>query len=254
MFSYASHPVSVLGMEIDPDFPGYARDEVAAKMPGCEAIFLQGCGGDVNSRGGSLRQKAGGLRQVELARELGHELGRAVCAALCGELQPLGDELAVGAEYVQIPFGPQPSEEQVAQAERSESLIPRTWGEAVRRVWASGHKLPYQLPIEVQVVNIGGLYVVAMACETCVEVGLHIKEMLGERTVMTLGYTNGAWDYFAPEEAHTEPGYERGYEVYGSFQDTIWPWVQPLGLSVDSETILLRAIKEMVARLECASS
>ena len=250
VFSYACHPVCVCGMEIDPDFPGYARDLVAEKLPGCEPIFLQGCGGDVNTRCRGLAEKVEGLTEVGLARELGRELGRAVCAALCGELQPLGEELAVNAKYLQIPFGPQPTEEQVAEAEQSESLIAHTWGEAVRRVWDSGHKLPYQLPIEVQVANIGGLCVVAMACETCVEMGLHIKEMLSERTVMTLGYTNGAWDYFAPENAHTEKGYETGYEVYGSFHDTIWPWVQPLGLSVDSESILLETIGEMVEELD----
>ncbi len=34
-----------------------------------------------------------------------------------------------------------------------------------------------------------------------------------------------------------------------SFTDTIWPWVQPLGFSVDSERILLEHVVQMVKSL-----
>ncbi len=248
LFSYACHPSTIAGYDINSDFPGYARDLLAEKIPGCQPVFLQGCGGDVKPRSLDPVSRSFAMDDLPAVAELGHELGRAVLAALCGTPQPLGDELAAASEYVQIPFAPQPTEEEVAAAQGA-SGARKIWGDAVRRVWDSGHKLPYQLPLELQVFNIGGVYVVGMAAEVCVEVGLHIKEVLGDRTVCTLGYTNGGWDYFAPRSAHTEEGYTEGYEVKHSFTDTIWPWVQPLGFSVDSEQILLEHVVQMVESL-----
>ncbi len=249
LFSYACHPVTVNGYDISPDFPGYAREMIAEKIPGCQPLFLQGCGADINPRSLDPVQRRYAFGSVPESVELGHELGRAVLAALSGTPMPLGEQLAADGEYVQIPFGPQPTEEDVIAVEATGGFY-ATWAEAVRRVWDSGHKLPYQLPIEVLAFNIGGLYVIGMAAEVCAEVGLRIKQTLRDRTVCALGYCNGAWDYFAPREAHREAGYEHGYEVFTSFMDTVWPWVQPRGFSPDSEDILIESIIELLSGLD----
>ncbi len=251
LFGYACHPSAISGPYINSDYPGYAKDLLRESIPGCIPAFLQGCGGDVKPRNIDPVLRNFKIGPLEAIESIGHELGRAVQAALCGEPMPLDETLRADSEFVQIPFGPQPTEEEVAEAQQDgEGSCARIWGDAVRSVWDMGHKLSYQLPIEVQVFNIGGLDIVAIAAEVCVEVGLHIKDMFPERTVMTLGYTNGAWDYFAPGEAHTEDGYTEGYEVKRSFVDTIWPWPQPLGFSDDSEDIMLESIQELVEGLQ----
>ena len=251
LFSYACHPSAISGPYVNSDYPGYAKDLLRQVLPGVTPAFLQGCGGDVKPRNINVAEKTFASGPVEVIAELGHELARGVMAALCGTPRPLGDTLAADSEYVQIPFGPQPTEQEVADAQRAaEGSTRRIWGDAVRAVWDMGHKLSYQLPMEVQVFNIGGLHIVGIAAEACAEIGLDIKQKLGSRTVMTLGYTNGGWDYFAPGTAHTEEGFGDGYEVKRSFTDTIWPWPQPLGFSDDSEEILLDAVEEMVEGLD----
>ncbi|MFP3903904.1 MAG: hypothetical protein ACLFWB_06630, partial [Armatimonadota bacterium] len=248
LFSYACHPSGISGFKIGTDFPGFAREYIEQKLADCKTGFLQGCGGDVKPRNLDPRTRSFASGPLEVIQELGHELGRAVMAALCGTPQPLGDTVAADSEYVQIPFTDQPTEADVEeQADRGHRGT--VWAHAVRDFWEAGHRLPYQHPLEVQVFDIGGLTVVGIAAEVCVEVGMHIKERLSDQTVMTLGYTNGGWDYFAPESAHTEEGYTEGYEVKRSFTDTIWPYPQPLGFSDDSEQIMLDAIERIVREI-----
>ena len=53
IFGYACHPTTAalrMMYLVGTDYTGYARDWVAAAYPGAEAIFLQGCGGDIKPR------------------------------------------------------------------------------------------------------------------------------------------------------------------------------------------------------------
>ena len=72
---------------ISPDYVGYARDWIAAVYPGCVPVFFQGCGGDIKARyvdgNGKFDFPENLLSPDAFTAELGHELGRAVVAALC---------------------------------------------------------------------------------------------------------------------------------------------------------------------------
>jgi hypothetical protein len=80
------------------------------------------------------------------------------------------------------------------------------------------------------------LLVVAAAAETCVELGLQIQRELAPLPVCTLGYSNGSWDYIAPEQARLDGN----YEGVASHADTIYPWVKPLGLRADAPDLFVQ--------------
>ena len=248
LFSYGCHPSTYMSANVGTDYPGFAREYVAEKVPGCVPVFLQGCGGDVKPRALDVEKSTFELADLDEVRELGRELGRAVAAALCGTPEPLEDAVAGDSEYVMFAFAEQPVPEDVAEVKADGGFYER-WADDVQRVWDQGHKLPYQWPLEVQVLDLGGLRVVGMAAEVCAEVGLNLKSALGDRPVMPLGYTNGGWDYFAPESAYVEAGYGEGYEAKRSFMDTIWPCAQPRGWAPEAERIMIESVREIVAGL-----
>lgn len=244
IFSYACHPSTVMIPTINAEYPGYARETIEAKIPDCRAVFLQGCGGDTKPRN-ITSDFTFGLDSLEPVRKLGHELGRAVLAAVCGEPKPLSDELAANSEFLQVPFDHQPTDDEI-QEMKEEGGLSELWADTVRRVYDSGHMPPMQWPIEVQIFNLGGLIILGMAAEICRDVGMHIKDRLADCTVCTLGYCNGGWDYFASRDTMTHPAYSRGYEARISFRDTVWPCAQPLGWAPEAEDLLLDTIERMV--------
>lgn len=247
IFSYACHPSTIMSPNIGADYPGFAREHVADAIPGCTPVFLQGCGGDTKPRN-ITPEFTFGHESLQAVRELGHELGRAVLTALCGEPTRLSEDLAADAELVMIPFTRQPTDDDLCEADEKGHLEAR-WAEAVRRVHDSGHMLPLQWPLEIQVFNLGGLIVAGMAAETCRDVGMNIKNRLADLDVCTLGYTNGGWDYFASKATMTHPAYRHSYEAERSFTDTIWPCAQPRGWAPEAEDILIDAIKGIVREI-----
>lgn len=233
IFSYACHPSTMGGYLLGPDYPGFARERIEERLPGCTTVFLQGCGGDIKPRVVNAEKHFQSADVGEVA-EVGHEIARAVLAALCGPLQPTGHAVAAAHTNAMLPFDHQPTEQELAEAEQG-TVFQQRWAEAVRDMYDRGEQLIEELPIEVQVLRVGRVCLVGTAGETCVEIGLQIKNRLPDTHVWTLGYTNGGWDYLAPPQAYEW----NNYEGVRSFADTIWPDPQPLGFRADAAGILV---------------
>ena len=186
LFSYASHPTTMGGQQVGPDFPGPARELLREAVPGCVPIFLQGCGGDVKPRNVDPVKRTFASGPIEAVYEIGHELGRAVEAALCGTPEPLGEGVDGAHEMAHLPTSGTPSE-QTLQGLEAEGSWQKAYAEAARKTIAESGGLAETLPVEVQVLRIGELYIVGMGGEISVEIGLEIKERLPEKTVWTLG-------------------------------------------------------------------
>jgi len=245
-FSYACHPTTMGGQLIGPDFPGPARQYVAEHIDGCLPIFWQGCGGDVKPRniGGNGRFASGPL---EMVGEIGHELGRAVLAALCTDPAPLGDDLAAVSAIVDLPTRQQPTEAEL-QALEEGNQWERMWAEAARKTIAEKGGLAEALPVEVQVLRIGDLYIVGMGGEISCEIGLEIKDRLNHLRVCTLGYSNLLRCYVASDRSHPEGG----YEVRDSFLYSWTPEPRPLGLRQGAARMLVDKALELILGLEAA--
>ncbi len=243
IFSYACHPTTMGGQLLGTDYPGPARELLREAMPGCVPVFLQGCGGDVKPRNVDPVKRTFLSGPLETVYEIGHELGRAVEAVLCGEPEKLSDELAARSEMAHLPTTGTPSEEVLAELEAG-SEWERDYAAAARKTIAEKGGLPETLPVEVQVLNIGGLYLLGMSGEISCEIGLELKEKLSDLKVGTLGYSNLLRSYVASRAAHSEGG----YEVETTFIYSPTPEPRPLGLKLESVEILVNKGVEL-ARL-----
>jgi hypothetical protein len=243
LFTYAAHPTTMGGQQIGPDYPGPARDYLRKQTPGCIPIFLQGCGGDVKPRNVTPdRRFAAG--PIEMVYEIGHELGRAVATALCGEPVVLGEELGCASAIAQLPTRGTPSEETLAELEQGNQWQ-KMYAETARETIAEKGGLAEHLPVEVQGIRIGDLHIVAMGGEISVEIGLEIKQRLPEMMVWTLGYSNLLRCYVASLGAHPEGG----YEVETSFLYSWTPEPRPLGLKPESVAVLVDTALSIVQSL-----
>jgi len=239
LFSYACHPTTMGGQQIGPDFPGPARDFVAEKIQGCLPIFLQGCGGDAKPRNITAdRTFANG--PLEMVYEIGRELGRAVLAALCGKLHPLGEELFGTSDIAQLPTVGNPTEEELAVLEKSE-IWWKKWAEAARKTIAEKGSLANFLPVEVQVLNMGGLYIVGMGGEINAGIGLELKEKLPDIRIWPLDYSNLLRCYVASRGQHAEGG----GEVKGYFMVSWTPEPRPAGLKPESVDVIINKAIEL---------
>ncbi len=245
VFSYACHPTTMGGQLLGTDYPGPAREALREALPGCVPIFLQGCGGDVKPRNVDPVKRTFLSGPLETVYEIGHELARAVEAALCGEPEKLGDELAASSVTAQLPTTGTPSEEVLAELEAG-SQWERDYAAAARKTIAEKGGLAETLPVEVQVLRIGDLYVIGMGGEISCEIGLEVKARLAEAKVWTLGYSNLLRSYVASRSAHEEGG----YEVERAFIYSLEPEPRPLGYTRESVDVLVDKGIESVKSLQ----
>ncbi len=194
LFGYACHPSTLSDYRISPDYVGYARDWVAAVFPGCVPVFFQGCGGDIKTRyvdaRGNFNFPANWLSPDAFTGELGHELGRAVVAALSVPPEPVPAnrpkavpealktpvQLAGIVEEYDAPDKKEPDK-------RSHKKLTGAW-------------------------RVGDVYFVGCQCEIGSQIGLRLKrEMVGGR-VWTCGYTHHGIGYFLDAASYAEKGYE----------------------------------------------
>ena len=198
IFGYACHPttVSALHYEIGPDYPGFARDWVAAAYPGCVPIFLQGCGGDIKPRyttplgGGYGRFGYVLLDQLEIVAELGHELGRAVIVALVVPSEP-------------VPAGrPKPLPEAVTAAVQLGGIVEQVEVPDKEDPEHKSHQ------IYMGAWRVGDVYIFGSQCEICSNIGLRIKRELAGVRVWTNGYTHWGGGYVPDAASYPEEGYE----------------------------------------------
>lgn len=235
IFGYACHPTTVGQPEwnlINPDYPGFARDWIAAGYPGCTPVFLQGCGGDIKPR--IVKPDPSGygrfgyvlLGSLETVAEMGHELGRAVLAAvmLPPEPVPAGRPLEIAAalaspvqlggiiEKVALPLrpsekpGPPPASEDASKRTRPR----RSAGEDAPRTFEMGAW------------RIGDLYFFGSHGEVYSEIGIRIKRELAETRVWTSAYMFAGASYIPDTASHHEGGGTvRGTPVTAEAEDAI---------------------------------
>ena len=233
LFSYAAHPVCVheTSTEFTADFPGYAVQYIKSQYPASIPVFLQGCGGNINS---TLK---GGYEAAELD---GNKLGEAVLNGV--ETSEIIDPSSIiyGQRDFYLPF-------MYFDKKTAESLIKRI-GESYKTIndnpelkanpWhreltKTANRLKYLaenkdsipgLPFQAQAVALGrSLAIIAFPDEVFVNYALYIKEHSPFEQTIVLGFTNGTKSYIPSSEAFFLGGYEpRTAQIrYG------WPHLSP---------------------------
>ena len=214
LFGYACHPTTVGPPAwdlVNPDYPGFARDWLAAAYPGATPVFLQGCAGDVKPRVVTPHPSGYGrfgyvlLSPLETVAEIGHELGRAALSAVMVPPEPVPANrpteldkalaapvhLAGIVEQVQLPL-----------REVDPSEPPRLFDMGAWR--------------------IGDLYVFGLSGEVFSQIGVRVKRELAGKRVWTNGYTGAGAVYIPDAASYREGGGTvRGTPVTAEAEDTI---------------------------------
>ena len=240
---YACHPVTVVGLGLGSDYPGYMRKIFQERHPEAVPIFLQGCGANVRIRAVNEDLSGWVSGDLAMAERFGRELADAVDRAL-NKQSPDAVAVAgpIGASYeeIQLPVKPLGPEEYRAVADRNDAM--GNWGRRFAEMIDQGMPVPETIPYRVQAFRLGEgetrLTVIALDGEVFAEYGLNLDRMLDVGRVIALGYSNGVVTYLPTARALAEGGYEpsayRYFLVPGPFPESVEQRVLNAAIRVDA--------------------
>lgn len=200
LFAYACHPATLDGYHWTGDYAGFAQDNLEAAHPGSTALFVAGCGGDINPLP---------RRSVELCRRYGRELADAVEQVLTHDMKPITGSLAAAYSEVDLAFETLPTREEWTQQRAEGGRCKRKRAEILLEQMDAGEPLSPTYPYPVQVLQLGDpLTVVVLAGEALVDYSLRLKQELGPARTWVFAYANDLCAYIPPERVLEEGGYE----------------------------------------------
>lgn len=247
-FVHAAHAVTLSGLEISADWPGYAQRFVEQIYgDGCIALFGQGCCGNINSdpRG-----------TFEIAEAQGRVMAGAVVKAAEYALKEPEVQVACGSVELQLPcFDPPSVPEAEAQLQQikdqaaarpdanygmrmmDEGLI--QWAERILELSQAG-ATNLTVPFEVQAIRLNDFLIVGLPGEVFVEYQLQIDQGTAYAQTTTMAYANGNVGYVPTAAAFPQGGYEvdMAIKLYG---DTM--------LRPASERMIVDAARELARGL-----
>lgn len=269
---FTAHPVTCFHPEkpvVFGDWPQVACEHLAHHFSPDKAVsvsFLQGCAGDVNSKG----MFRGG---VELSRQYGRLLADSFIAALKGLQPSKRDGLDFAIEKVRIPFAPLPSEEALkAEIAEMEGFIRRAqagdentrecvgqnfpreltpayraalvemilpWSRWALDLHASGRadSVPKFLEVDIQVLRIGDVGIVGMPFEPFQGIGRQIRAASPLPLALPCGYTNLSHGYLTDGPNTGDREYMSANHRYSKFRP---PYARPAG-----DVIAIKALETL---------
>jgi len=247
-FCHAAHAVTLSGLEISADWPGYAQRTIERIYgDGCVALFGQGCCGNINSEPRGT---------VAIAEAQGRVMAGAVVKAAEYVAKEPEVEIAVGSVDLAVPCQDPPS---VAEAEAQLATFKQAAADAIGKnygqgmmtasdvLWAERRLALAQAgatnltrPYEVQAIRIGDFVLVGLPGEVFVEYALQIDDGTAYGETATMAYANDNPGYVPTAAAYEEGGYEVQHAIrfYG---DTMW--------APASERVIVDAALELVRSL-----
>jgi len=228
---YACHPVTIVGLGLGSDYPGYMRKIVEQRHPGAVAVFLQGCGADVRIRAVNEDVTDWVDGDFAMAERFGTELADAVERTLDKtSAQAVEVTGPVWAAYQQVQLPVKRLENTVYQeAAKQNDTFSGNWGRRFSKLISAGKPIPQSIPYRLQTFRLGtteaGLTVVALDGEVFTEYGLKLERALARGPFIALGYSNGVVTYIPTDKALAEGGYEttafRYFLVPGPFRQGV---------------------------------
>lgn len=238
LFGYACHGTTIGGSSGDDfyavsgDYMGYARDYLEDAFPGARALYLAGCGADINpAPRGSL----------DLARRHGLELAGAVAGALGRPLRPVRGRLRLATDEVALPLEAAPSRDRLEEDAASSDRYVRNRARRYLAALDRGAPRPETVQYPVRVVRVGGdLTMVALAGEVVIDYALRLRRELAVADPWVLGYTMEVPCYIPSQRILLEGGYEADqslvyYGIYGPLRPEV-------------EDLVVATVKELVER------
>jgi hypothetical protein len=204
---------------ISADWPGALRAVLQPHF-GCPVVITNGSAGDSNPR---WRGSRSDLRQMADA------IAQPVLAGFDSIRTSLDVRIGVKSEVITIDCEDLPNAAEARQlaeeVEREWEAPTARWQAEVSRRWQEGRR-GVQLPVEVQVVQIGDGLIAGIPMETFTTQALDFSASFASRPAFLNGYTNGWIGYVPGDDDLAQGGYEVRWApvVYG------WEsgWLTPL--------------------------
>lgn len=239
VFQATCHPTTISTdiSEISADYPGVAQRELEKRFPGCVAMFLNGCSGDVRPAVVKNGKFVGGT--FEDVERMGQVLANAATLAIENSELIARPTLAGAMARVSLPFTKRliPKNPVVLKAfaldlnRKYPQWRPwiKSWAEHCAAILKAGQPFQTQTSTDIQAIRIGDATLLGLGGEAFVEIGLKLKRRMPKRTLVA-GYVGADRGYLPTADALRTGGYE-----WVSFVFEKWP--APLDPSVEKSLI-----------------
>jgi hypothetical protein len=199
VFGYACHATVLSDYQWSGDYPGFAQIAVEKNHPGVVALFIQGCGADINPLP---------RRTPELALAYGERLAVAVDRALEGVQNPLSPRLATSYREMALPFDESPTRQELEKNLQSTNRYIAAHAKKFLNQLAEGRPLETSYAYPIGVWQLGGeLTLVTLGGEVVVDYSLRLKRELGPK-IWVAGYSHDVMAYIPSLRVWKEGGYE----------------------------------------------
>jgi hypothetical protein len=278
LVQFTGHPATDYHPEqpiVHGDYPQVASDELSAAFGHVPVGFLQGCAGDVNSKG-LLSTKPPKDKAADIVR-YGRWLGDTYVRAARRLRYAAAEDVAFSWQRVHLPFQKVPSARvlraQIAEMDdfirrcaagdetaltcvglnTARSMTPRYRSALVEpcRRWAQWalnfhieHRLasaPRDVELDIAAIRIGDVGIVGLPCEPLLGIGRQIKRDTSLPLVVPCGYMNDQSVAYVPDMANNgDTDYQSSFYRYTT---TLLPYKDPAGdLLAQAATRMLREI------------
>jgi hypothetical protein len=212
LFGYACHNTTLNFQLFCGDYAGFAQSELEESYPGVTAMFVMGCGGDQNPQPRHSKKPKENAKQLDRAKQHGHELSEAVKRALAGEQKSLTGPLRVAYEVATLDLEPLPPLEKLrAQSQEAETKVEARKARYLLSLTNGGGKIPLTQTCPLHVARFGNeLLWVFISGETVVDYSLRCKKDFAGPFVWVAGYCDDVFAYLPSRRVRLEGGYEGG--------------------------------------------
>lgn len=235
VFGYACHGTTIQAdtcFKYHGDYAGVTAAELERRRPGVTAMYLAGCGGDINPQP---------LGTLVLVQTHGRELADAVTASF-DRLRPLTGPLQVWYREIELPLLPPPTREALDKLLASKNANQRRHAKEMLARLEKG-PLAKAVPYPILTWRFGqDLTLVALSGETCVDYSLRLKRELDPQRTWIAGYANEVACYIPSEHVLAEGGYEAGWDPelgrdVASRSLLVYAWPAPLAPGVEDRIV-----------------
>jgi neutral ceramidase len=213
VFGYACHCTVLDSYKFCGDYAGFAQLDLENRHPGAQAMFVAGCGADLNPIP---------RRTLELAAGYGEQLAESVEQALGGTLKMIDGPIKSGYEEIALAFASLPTREQIERDTGSNDFYIASRARSLLKAIKKKGQLDPTYPYPVEVWRLGDLNWVFLGGEVTVDYSLRIKRNLGSSHTWVSAYCNDVMAYIPSLRVLKEGGYEGGGAMVYYGQPAVW--------------------------------
>ena len=234
VFGYACHNTAIGGdyYKFHGGWSGAAQHVLEEQLPGAVALFVAGCGADINPY-----PRPG----VEFADMHGKAMATMVSRAIKRPLQSVDGPLRTAYEEFPLDFAKPPSRKDFEEMLREGNAYRKFHAREMLKTLDRDGRLPGSYPYPVQVWRFGDdLTLIALGGEVVVDYALRLKRELGAEKLWVAGYSNHMPGYIPSLRVLTEGGYEAsGAMIY---------YMRPGPFTPSVEETIIAKVHQLLAR------